>query len=249
MAKLTKGIKKAVEGVKAREPKLPKPVTDEASMQERENAKTDPKHRASAYETIEVTGSTGKKYTLAIPQSYVDHIPKVWEWNETRFQVAEAIAAGIPIKHIADDPKFAVRHRMTIYGWLEHPEFRKHVDGLIAETGFASQRERIAGMTRLTQKLFDKVINELDSVKLTDKSIGAVLSGIQNGIKHLAQEKGEFVEHQNVTQQTTLSGAVGVAAINIEKVLQGTSEDERKKLEEEFDSMGDDIIRQITGDK
>jgi hypothetical protein len=246
--RIKKSINKAVTADAPKTPKLPPPAVTDDDIAKRELGKK-PHRVAGGYEKITVTGSTGKQFEIAVPASYVSHIPKTWEWDETRFKVAEAVAAGIPLKQIADDPNYNVKHRLTIYGWLEHPEFRKHVDGLITETGFASQRERIAGMNRLVDKLFNKVMNELDNVNLNDKALGSILPAIRDGMKHLAQEKGEFVEQQNVVQQTTLNGAVGIGAINLERVLEKTSEDDRRKLEAEFDNMGDDIIRAITGGK
>lgn len=246
MAKLKKALKAATDGVQQRTRALPKP----ASVVEipPEDA-TPPQHKAKEYVEIEVTGSTGKKYKIAAPKTYMRHVPRTWEWDAVKFHVAEAIADGMPISRIAEDPAYGVNTRLTIYAWLEHPEFREHVDGLISETGYASRRERIAGMSFLTKKLYEKIVDELSTIKLTDKSVGAILSAISTNMKQLAQEKGEFVEQQNVTQQTTLSGAVGVGVVKLEKTLQVASEDERAKLEAEFDSMGDEIIRAITGDK
>jgi hypothetical protein len=123
------------------------------------------------------------------------------------------------------------------------------VDALVLETGFASQRERIAGLTRLTQKIFDRIIDNADSIPLTDKSIGSLITGVLAGMKQLAQEKGEFIEQQQIQQQTQLSGTLATAHIDVKDVLKGASEDERKALELEFDKMGDEIIRQFSGDK
>lgn len=203
---------------------------------------------ATEYTNITVTGSGGKKYRVVVPKSYASSVPKVWKWTPDKYDIAEAIALGIPIQNIVDDPQYKVRTRLTIYAWLEHPEFREHVDGLTLEAGFANKRERIAGMNRLTKMLFDKVVKELDGVKLTDKSLGAVLSSIAANMKHLAQEKEEFIESSKVEQQTTLNGTVGVAHLSIDNMLNNKTVDERKELEKEFASVADDIIRQITGE-
>jgi hypothetical protein len=117
------------------------------------------------------------------------------------------------------------------------------------EAGFANKRERIAGMSRLTHKIFDKLITELPHLKLTDKSVGPLLTAVAQYAKHIAQEKEEFVEASKVDQQTNLSGTVGVAAINLESQLQNQSEDTRRQLEEEWTALGDEIIRNLTGGK
>jgi hypothetical protein len=220
----------------------------EGTYEEIEDAHMVPKRGAEDYETITVTGSTGKTYKVVIPASYINNVPRTWKWDARRYKCAELIAMGIPYTQIADHPEVKVS-RMTIYCWLEHPEFREHVDGLTLETGFANKRERIAGMTRVTQKLFDKIINELDGVKLTDKSVGSVLTAMQQFAKHVAQEKEEFIEESKVKQDTKVSGTLGVATMNIDNYVRSQGEDDRKLLEEEFRALGDEIIRGITGEK
>ena len=203
----------------------------------------------SDYTTIEVESSQGKRYKLVVPKSYATCVPKVWSWNAERYRVAELIALGVPISHIPEDPQVMIKSRMVIYGWLQHPEFKEHVDGITMETGFANKRERIAGLNRLTQKLFDKVIRELEGIPLTDKSIGPVLSAIQTTAKLIAQEKQEFIEESKVTQDTNITGAITTVQADIENVMESKSEEERKALARAFDEMGDDIIRAITGGK
>jgi hypothetical protein len=198
------------------------------------------------YIMMEVKGSNNKVYKVCIPQSYAKLIPKVWSWNDTRFKVAELISAGIPMTEIS---KICDVSRHAIYGWLQHPEFKEHVDGITMETGWANKRERIAGLNKLTRLLFDKVINEIDGVKLTDKSIGAVLTSIQTIAKQLGIEKDEFVEQTKVEQNTTVSGVIGIAAIPVETLLNSKSTEDRAALEAEFDSVGDNLIRSITGER
>lgn len=205
--------------------------------------------RATEFTSFEVTSSKGKKYRVVVPSTYAAHVPKVWSWDTNKLLVAELIAQGMPISHIVKDPQVGISSRMTVYAWLEHPEFREHVDALVTETGFASQRERIAGLSRMTQKLFDKLINELSGVKITDKSIGAIISGIQNGMKHLAQEKGEFIEQQHVQQETNISGNLAVASMKAEDLIASAADEERDKLRDEFNRLGDEVIRGLIGDK
>lgn len=199
------------------------------------------------YVSMLVKGSSGKSYKIVIPQSYAKLVPKTWDWNEKRLKVAEMIAQGIPITDISDTE--GLPSRQVIYGWLQHPEFKEHVDGLVLETGWANKQERIAGLNKLTNTLFKKVMNEIDQVKLTDKSIGAVLSSIQLIAKQLGVEKEELVEQSKIEQNTNVSGAIGVAAINLGNVLNEKTAEERAALEAEFNNMGDDIIRAITGEK
>jgi len=201
--------------------------------------------RVSEYVEMEVTSSKGKKYRIVIPQSYSNQVPKKWVWTAQRYRVAEQIAEGIPVKQVAEAEGL---HKTTIYAWLEHPEFREHVDGITLESGYANKRERIARLNRLTQKLEEKLMRELSALKLNEKSVGAILTAIGQFTKHLAQEKEEFVEASKVEQQTNVSGTIGVAHVNVEKVLNSADEEERRKLEEEFNKIGDDIIRSITGD-
>lgn len=207
------------------------------------------KEKAKEYVEVTLAGSNGQAYTCVMPRHYAKYVPKVWEWTEERYKVAEMIAQGIPYAEIARDPNVNVKARITIYAWLQHPEFRKHVDGLILETGWANKRERIAGLTRVTEKLFKRIVNDIDKVKLNEKSVGSFLVGLQTIAKQLAQEKEEFVEHAKVEQNTKLSGVVGVLGGNLDNYLKGASEDERKALEAEFDKVGDDIVRGITGEK
>lgn len=198
---------------------------------------------------LTVEGSNGKKYNITVPKSYVRNVPKVWEWNEDRYRVAELLADGVAIKNIALDPEIkSINNHMTIYGLMEHPEFQEHVNGLVLETGFASKRERIAGLKRVSEKLYDKLIRELGSVSLTkDKyALNAILTGLSTMLKQLAQEKEEFVEQSAVRQE--VSGTFGVATINLDEVMLNTATDaERKKLEAEFNEIGDSIIRSLTG--
>ena len=207
------------------------------------------RRKAKEYEHITVTGSKGETYKIAVPASYIQQVPRVWEWNEERYIVAEYIAKGIPFSQIPDQPDVTIRSRMTIYGWLEHPEFKEHIDALIMETGWASRRERLNNMQRLNNMLFTKVARELDSVKLTDKSLGAVLSALQMNAKFIAQEKGEFVEESKVTQDTNVTAKVSTVSASMDAMLASKSAEERARLEEEFDKQADDLIRSITGDK
>lgn len=206
------------------------------------------KRKTDNFEVITVTGSKGQKYRIAVPASFRKGVPRVWKWNAERYRVAELIASGVPISQIPDDPQVSIS-RMTIYAWLEHPEFREHVDGLVMETGFANKRERIANLNRLTKELFNKVMKELDGVKLTDKSIGAVLTAIRDTAKLIAQEKEEFVEESKITQDTNITGTVVNVEAKLENFLQSKTDEEREALEKEFDKIGDDIIRALTGDK
>lgn len=205
------------------------------------------RRRDAEYVAIEITTSKGKKQRLFIPQSYAGHIPKVWEWTKARYEAAQLIADGVPVRQVAD--AVGVGSRMTIYGWLEHPEFKEHVDTLISETSYASQRERVAGLTKLTRMLFTKLENEIDHVRLTDKSLGAIISGIQGGLKQVAQEKGEFIEQQSIQQQTNITGSLGVASLDVTELMKAKTDEERAALEKEFDAMGDELIRSITGAK
>jgi len=237
------------EGKRVRQKELPPPVNIEELPATEDNKDPTAERRGKEYVELEVSSSKGKKYKVVVPASYAKHIPKKWEWTAERYRVAQMIADGIPISQIAEDPSISISGRITIYGWLEHPEFREHVDGLTLESGFASKRERIAGLNRLTQKLFNKVVNELDATKLNEKSIGAVLSTILSGMKQLAQEKEEFIEASKVEQQTTLNGTLGVAHLNVTEVLNSKTDEERKALEKEFDAVADEIIRSLTGEK
>jgi hypothetical protein len=204
------------------------------------------RRKTKDYTELQLTGSKGKKYTVVIPTSYINQVPKVWEWTPLRYQVADDIGAGIPIKQVGEMHGL---HRITIYAWLEHPEFKEHVDSIVMETGFANRRERIQQLSRLSDMLVTKIVNELGSIKLNEKSVGAILSTIGQYAKHLGQEKEEFVEATKVEQQTTLNGTLGVAQLNIDKVLDNKTVEERQALEEDFAKMGDDFIRNLTGGK
>lgn len=207
------------------------------------------RRKAREFETITISGSKGQSYKVVVPATYVRAIPKVWEWTPERYRVAELVAEGIPLAQIPSYPEVTIKSRMTIYGWLEHPEFKEHVDALILETGWANRRERISKLSRLNEILLNKVVNELDKVKMTDKMAGALLSAIQAGAKLLAQEKGEFVEESKVTQDTNITGTVKTITAKLEDYVASKTADERKELEKEFDQAGDDIIRAISGDK
>lgn len=201
------------------------------------------------YIPIEVESSNGKRYKIMVPKSYKRSVPLTWKWTKERYRVAELIAMGMPFSHIPNDPEVNITSRMVIYGWLQHPEFKEHVDGITMETGFANKRERIAGLNRLTQRLYDKVIAELEGVKLTDKSIGPVLTAIQTTAKLIAQEKQEFIEESKITQDTTVTGTIHNVHHKLDDILQSKTEEERKALAEAFDTVGNDIIRAITGEK
>lgn len=206
------------------------------------DVKRNPRAKTENYKTIEVTGSTGKRYRIVVP-AYT-HVPKIWEWDQTKFKVADMIAEGYPLSQIAREDGFP--STTTIYAWLEHPEFREHVDGLVMETGFANKRERISGLSRVARKIFDKIIDDFDDLDLTDKNTGAILQGLTTVLKQVAQEKEEFIEESKVTQDTTVKGNITLDH-KIEQILATASEDTRQQLEQEFDSIGDDIIRKIVG--
>lgn len=198
---------------------------------------------------FEVTGSEGKRYKVVCPASYYSIVPKVWSWNASRYKAAELIAEGVPYTQIAMHPEVGITNRMVLYGWMEHPEFREHVEGLTLETGYASRRERIAGMNRLTRSLFDKLERELLGLKLTDKSIGPVINGILAGMKQLSQEKGELIEVQKIEQNTNISGGLDVAAtVKVGELLSSEPDERRRELEAAFDQQGNDIIRQLIGE-
>lgn len=203
-------------------------------------------HKASGYIQLDVKGSGGKIYTIVVPQSYKDSIPKTWKWNAKRYKVGEMISAGFPVSHIS---RTLGVNKSIIYAWLQHPEFKGHVDGLTMESGWANKQERIAGLNRVTRLLFDKVVAELGTVNLNDKSIGPVLVAIQTIAKQIAQEKDEFVEQSKVEQNTNLSGVVGVVSANIDALLASKSAEERRALEVQFKDVSDDVIRGITGEK
>lgn len=120
---------------------------------------------------------------------------------------------------------------------------------MVMETGWANRRERIANFQHLNKILMRKVVNEIDSVKLSDKSLGAVLSALGANAKFLAQEKGEFIEESKVTQDTTLTGTLKTASLDVNDFIKSQASEEQKELMKEFESMGDDIIRSLTGDK
>lgn len=255
--KLSDGLKTVAKGVRSatvennlnKEKQRNTPLPSEGNIIEASETGGNTRRKATEYEEITISGSKGQKYRVAVPASYVKTIPKVWEWNAERYKVAELIADGIPISQIPDHPDVTIRSRITIYGWLEHPEFKEHVDALVLETGWANRRERLNNLQHLQKILLRKVVNEIDSVKLTDKALGAVLSALQTGSKLIAQEKGEFVEESKVTQDTNITGTVATVTAQLEDMLASKSEEERKALEQEFDSIGDDIIRSLTGDK
>ena len=253
--KLLEGVRTLAQGVQtkdinptdSKEKQRLKPLGKTAVSADDPDAGTG--RKTDKFSTIQVSGSKGQTYTITIPTSYVRGIPTKWEWNEQAYLVAELIAQGIPIAQIPDDPKVNIRSRMTIYCWLEHPEFREHIDGLVLETGWTNRRERMNNMKRLNDLLFTKVVRELDKVKLTDKSLGAVLSAITANSKLIAQEKGEFVEESRVQQDTNITGTVVNVTADVEQYLNELSEDERKQLEREFDDVGDSVIRSLTGNK
>jgi hypothetical protein len=253
-SKAIKGIKQVAEGVKmtpsqAENPNRKKqrtttnkPLTPEQPLEQR---------KTKEFEEITIQGSKGQRYTVVVPASYVKAIPKIWEWTEERYKVAELIAEGLPIAQIPNHPEVTIRSRMVIYGWLEHPEFKEHVDALVMESGWANRRERLSNLSHLNRVLLNKVLKEIDGVKLTDKSLGAVLSAIHGGSKLIAQEKGEFIEESKVTQDTNISGTLGTVQVTqtFDQLMEGKTEDERKALEKEFEAVGDEIIRSLTGEK
>jgi len=203
-------------------------------------------HKTPGYVQLDVKGSGGKIYTIVIPRGYRDAIPKTWKWNAKRYKVAEMISAGFPIRRIA---KTLGVNKALIYAWLQHPEFKGHVDGLTMESGWANKQERIAGLNKITRLLFDKVVAEINGVNLTDKSIGPVLVAIQTIAKQIAQEKDEFVEQSKVEQNTNMSGTIGVAVANMDMIIASKSAEERRVLEAQFKEISDDVIRGITGEK
>jgi hypothetical protein len=248
-----RGINKLAKGVK---PEEPKPAGGKLRRQpikqnkdETLQANLADHQKPQDFTTVKLTGSKGEVYEVAVPASYAPNIPKVWEWNAERYAVAEYIAQGIPFTQIPDQPGVNIKSRMMIYVWLEHPEFKKHVDGLVLESGWANRRERLAKLQRVNEVLLQKLVREIDGVKLTDKSLGAVLSALQAGAKLIAQDKGEFVEETKVSQETNLTAKVASVSLKVDDMIAGKTEEEKKQLEQDFDNIADDIIRSLTGER
>jgi hypothetical protein len=177
---LRKGVQTtpAIEDNTNRQKQRLRSLPETATVVEETTAHLGDVRKTKEFETITLHGSKGEKYQVVVPASYVDNIPKTWSWTAEKYKVAELIAEGIPLAQIPNHPGVGIKSRMTIYCWLEHPEFKNHVDGLVLETGWANRRERMAKMERLNEILLNKVVNELPNVKLTDKMAGAVLSAI-----------------------------------------------------------------------
>lgn len=246
-----RGIKKLAEGVNTEE--IEKPNGGKLRKRPKKQDKADEgslsdHKKPKEFVNVKLTGSKGDIFEVAVPASYAPNIPKVWEWTEERYKVAEYIAQGIPFSQIPDQPGVHFKSRMVIYCWLEHPEFKEHVDGLVLESGWASRRERLAKLQRVNEVLLQKLVREIDGVKLTDKSLGAVLSALQAGSKLIAQDKGEFVEESKVSQETNMTAKVANVSLKVDDLLAEKSADEKKELEKEFDSVADDIIRSLTGE-
>lgn len=235
--------------IREKSTQIRKKAIQEVQYEELEGEATAGRKSDATYVHVELTGSKGQRYRVAVPKSYERQMPKKWEWTAERLKVAEALALGVPISVIAEDPEYKVNTRLTIYGWLQHPEFNEHVRGLVLETGWANQQERLAGLNRIARNIFGKLERELEGVPLTDKSIGALLTALPAYAKMIAQEKGEYVETQRVEQNTTLSANVAVGVGTIEEVLNNAPDNTRAKLDQEFDAIGDSIIRSITGEK
>lgn len=209
------------------------------------------KRKSEEYVHMTVTGSGGEQYRLTVPKGYATHVPQVFEWDRVKEIVANMLADGIPINQIVRDPAAGVKSRVTIYGWLEHPEFKEHVNGLVLGTEKALSTFRIAGLKRLHNAVENKLMREIENVELNDKTVHAFLSNYQSLLKMIAQEKGEFVEQVNavVDQTTTLEGAVGVAHLDlpsVDQLLTSLPEEERRKKKEELDEIGNAIIRSLT---
>jgi hypothetical protein len=249
-SKVLKGIKQLAQGVQTPTEDNPNRKKQRTTTDKPLPVDTAPEDRKTKeFSEVTLHGSKGEKYTVVVPSSYMSAIPKTWEWNAERYRVAELIAEGIPIAQIPDMPGVTIRSRMTIYGWMEHPEFKSHIDGLIMETGWANRRERLNNLQYINNLLLRKLAKEVDSVKISDKSLGAILSALQQGSKLIAQEKGEFIEETKVTQDTNISGTLKTAHLNVGDYIKSQASEEQKELEKEFETMGDDIIRSLTGDK
>lgn len=206
--------------------------------------------KRTKYTTITVRGSKGQTYRVTVPDGIAVHVPKTWRWDARKLRVADQIAQGVRITDIVRDPENRLTSKATVYGWLYHPEFREHVDALVLEMEFASKRERIAGMNRVTRILFDKLVRELSTVRMTDKSVGSLLSGFSTLLKQIAQEKEEFVEQARVEQEVhaDVKGTVATASIPLEQYLATLPKDEREEMEREFAKVADEYIAQLRGD-
>jgi hypothetical protein len=257
MALKGRGASKVLKGIKTMAQGVQKPIEENPNRKKQRTTTGKPlpaetpteARKTKEFSKITLHGSKGEKYTVVVPSSYMSAIPKVWEWTAERYKVAELIADGMPIAQIPNHPAVTIRSRMTIYGWMEHPEFKSHIDGLIMETGWANRRERINNLQYINNLLLAKLAREADSVKMTDKSLGAILSALQQGSKLIAQEKGEFIEESKVTQDTNISGTLKTATLDVNDFIKSQASEEQKELMKEFESMGDDIIRSLTGEK
>lgn len=215
----------------------------EALEQEKQGRKVE-------YVTMLVHGSKGQTYRITVSKGIGEHVPKQWRWDARKLRAAELIAMGVPVSDIVKDPEVGVKSRAVIYGWYNHPEFKEHVDALVMETGFAAKRERIAGMKRVTRILFDKLTRELGSVKMTDKSVGSLLSGFTVLLKQLAQEKEEFVEQARVENEVNanVKGTMTTTSVPLEKVLENLPKNEREEMEQEISKIVDQLLPTLRGD-
>lgn len=233
--------------------------SDETERKKRTSTKADiseQKIQPERYTTIEVVGSSGKTYRIAVLKSIVKSIPRKWKWNKTRYEVANLLADGVPIERIVADPSIDIGSKSTIYGWLEHPEFREHVDALIFEYGVASKRERLARLKKVADQLYDQLMDEtngLFAIALTEKNAAPLLAQYQNILKLIAQEKEELREIHHIKQESKteltadVNGHVLTGTYQVEELLNSRSDSEREKLEKELDKIGDEIIRRLSG--
>lgn len=173
-----------------------------------------------------------------------------WKWNKKRYAVAEEIALGKPIKHIAQEYNLT---RNTIYNWLDEPEFSEYVDTLVYEFGAASKRERFVAIKQITELMKQNILTGLAEIPMTEKTMGAYLSNYLKYLEHLAKEKGELTtKHEvktNLTADVTadVSGHILSGSYQVEELLNNSSESQREKLEKELDRIGDEIIRRLSG--
>lgn len=83
--------------------------------------------------------------SAAYDMDYTRALQRKVVWDETRTKAASLLAMGYKKQHVADEVGVT---RMTIYNWLDDPEFAEEVDRLSIMVGIASRAQRLRWANR-----------------------------------------------------------------------------------------------------
>ena len=166
-----------------------------------------------------------------------------FRWNDKKLEAASMISEGYLLNQVAEKIDIDAS---TISRWSRHPDFIKHVDELVLETGIALKKMRIGTLKRIAREMERAFYIKLGDL-VRDPSyerLKDISSELRELLKQIAVEKEEFAE----IKKNIVSGELNIVATKVENfVMSVDDEHERELLKNEFEKIADKVVMQLTG--